>query len=177
MGICYYKKYGFCPYLFTPERHPRRIRTLQQNNSNRFNIIQELSKVFEVYPSFTIPYDINGKIIKKDNKLQKYVHFITEKGNENLVGFRYSKNLTNVSRTLNSSSITTKLIVGAVDSQLVDTGYCTIQTAEDNLGKNNFIFDFSYYTKKGLLNSTMVEAELYGIGYKKELAYLKGLML
>jgi hypothetical protein len=27
-GVCFYKKYGFCPYLFTPERHPRKIRTL-----------------------------------------------------------------------------------------------------------------------------------------------------
>lgn len=171
--ICYYKKYGFCPFLFNPELHPRRIRTLQQSKSNRFNIIQELSKVFEVYPTFTIPHTPMGKVSIKDGKIEKYVHFITEKGNENLIGFRYTKNLTDINRTLNSDSITTKLIVAAVDSQLSKTGYCTIQAARDNLGKNNFIFDFSYYTKKGLLNPETIEADLYGLNQKNELAYLK----
>ena len=171
--ICYYKKYGFCPFLFNPELHPRRIRTLQQSKSNRFNIIQELSKIFEVYPTFTIPHTPMGKVSIKDGKIEKYVHFITEKGNENLIGFRYTKNLTDINRTLNSDSITTKLIVAAVDSQLSKTGYCTIQAAKDNLGKNSFIFDFSYYTKKGLLNPEMIEADLYGLNKENELAYLK----
>ena len=171
--ICYYKKYGFCPFLFNPELHPRRIRTLQQSKSNRFNIIQELSKVFEVYPTFTIPHTPMGKVSIKDGKIEKYVHFITEKGNENLIGFRYTKNLTDINRTLNSDSITTKLIVAAVDSQLSKTGYCTIQAAKDNLGKNSFIFDFSYYTKKGLLNPETIEADLYGLNKENELAYLK----
>lgn len=171
--ICYYKKYGFCPFLFNPELHPRRIRTLQQSKSNRFNIIQELSKVFEVYPTFTIPHTPMGKVSIKDGKIEKYVHFITEKGNENLIGFRYTKNLTDINRTLNSDSITTKLIVAAVDSQLSKTGYCTIQAARDNLGKNSFIFDFSYYTKKGLLNPKTIEADLYGLNKENEIAYLK----
>jgi hypothetical protein len=104
-----------------------------------------------------------GKVSIKDGKIEKYVHFITEKGNENLIGFRYTKNLTDINRTLNSDSITTKLIVAAVDSQLSKTGYCTIQAARDNLGKNSFIFDFSYYTKKGLLNPETIEADLYGL--------------
>ena len=29
LKFCYYQKYGFCPYLFNKEYHPRRIRTLQ----------------------------------------------------------------------------------------------------------------------------------------------------
>jgi len=56
---------------------------------------------------------------------------------------------------------------------LSKTGYCTIQAAKDNLGKNSFIFDFSYYTKKGLLNPEMIEADLYGLNKENELAYLK----
>ena len=170
--ICYYKKYGFCPYLFSPELHPRRIRTLQQSKSNRFNLIQELSKVFEVYPTFNIPHDEQGKVTIKDNKIEKYVYFITEKGNDNLLGFRYEKNLSNISRTINSDQITTKLFVDAVDSELSPTGYCTIQTAQDNIGKNSYILDFSYYTKKGLLNAETVEADLYGLNYEGELAFL-----
>jgi hypothetical protein len=55
-------------------------------------------------------------------------------------------------------------LVDPVDSEYYDTGYCTIQTAQDNLGKNNYVLDFSYYTQKGLLDPTQIEADLYGIG-------------
>lgn len=164
LDICYYNKFGFCPYLFHTEKHPRRIRTLQQSKSNRFNLIQELSKVFEVYPTFTIKHDEQGKtLINNDNKLEKYVHFITEKGNEQLTGFRYEKNLSDISRTINSQNITTKLFVDPIDSEYYDTGYCTIQTARDNIGKNSYILDFSYYVKNNLLDGKKVEADLYGL--------------
>lgn len=164
LNICYYKKFGFCPYLFSPELHPRRIRTLQQSKSNRFNLIQELSKVFEVYPTFSIIHDERGRVVlDKESNPQKYIHFITEKGNEQLTGFRYEKNLSNISRTIESQSITTKLFVDPIDSEYYDTGYCTIQTANDNIGKNSYILDFSYYTKNGLLNSIDVEKDLYGL--------------
>ena len=173
LGFCYYQKFGFCPYLFEKEKHPRRIRTLQQSKSNRFNLIQELSKVFEFYPAFNTLHEQNGHIKRdEDGRLQKYIYFITEKGNQQLVGYRYEKNLSNISRTNNSDNITTKLLVDPVDSEYYDTGYCTIQTAQDNLGKNNYVLDFSYYTQKGLLDPTQIEADLYGIGQKDELAFL-----
>jgi hypothetical protein len=47
---CFYQKFGYCPFRFKTEKHDRRVRTLSINKSNRFNIIQEISKVFEVYP-------------------------------------------------------------------------------------------------------------------------------
>jgi hypothetical protein len=56
-----------------------------------------------VYPTFTIKHDEQGKtLINNDNKPEKYIHFITEKGNEQLTGFRYEKNLSDISRTINS---------------------------------------------------------------------------
>ena len=173
LHICYYNKFGFCPYLFHTEKHPRRIRTLQQSKSNRFNLIQELSKVFEVYPTFTIKHDEQGKtLINNDNKPEKYIHFITEKGNEQLTGFRYEKNLSDISRTINSQNITTKLFVDPIDSEYYDTGYCTIQTARDNIGKNSYILDFSYYVKNNLLDSKKVEADLYGLEGEEGQAFL-----
>lgn len=173
LKFCYYQKYGFCPYLFNKEYHPRRIRTLQQSKSNRFNLIQELSKVFEIYPTFTTPHDERGDILSNENgTMQKYVSFITEKGNDQLIGFRYEKNLNNINRTSNSNSITTKLLVDAIDSEYYDTGYCTIQTAQDNLSKNSYILDFSYYTKQGLLDPITTEADLYGLNIENELAFL-----
>lgn len=180
--ICLYQKYGYCPYLFKTEKHCRKIRTLNGEKSNRFNLTQELSKVFEIYPMYWIEHDERGKvpteIITKNGKayerMKKQIFYITEKGVENKLGFRYEKNLSNISRTIKSDSIVTKLYVEDVDSDLSPTGLCTIKTAEDNPSKDNFILDFSYYTTKGILDKDMVNNDLYGkdsndMGYLKQL--------
>lgn len=169
---CYYQKYGICPYRFTTEKHPRRIRTLEQSKSNRFNLIQEISKIFECYPQFNIEYDTNGKVLLDDEgKMKKHISFITEKGSENYSGFRYEKNLSGMSRSVDSSTFTTKLYVETVDSQLTETGICSIQTAPDNIGKNAYVLDFTYYTDKGLLNKEQTQRDVWGID-STDLAFL-----
>jgi hypothetical protein len=107
----------------------------------------------------------------------KRIYYITEKGKENKLGFRYEKNLENISRTIISDKITTKLYVLDTDSEISRTGLCSIKTAEDNPSKDSFIIDFSYYITKGLLNKEITEADLYGknendMGYLKTLGYL-----
>lgn len=169
---CLYQKTGYCPYRFNTEKHPRRIRTLSQEKSNRFNIIQEASKVFEFYPYFYIEYDRNGKVkLDEDGKMKKHVCFLTEKGTEQPLGFRYEKNLSSITRTLNSESLTTRLYVENVDSELSSSGLCSIETAEDNIGKNSYIMNFSYYTQMGMLNEEQVKRDLYGID-KGDFAFL-----
>lgn len=184
---CYYQKFGYCPYRFTPEKHCRRVRTLKGEKSNRFNLIQETSKIFECYPIFYIKHDSNGKVIKnKDGTLDKEIFYMTEKGSENKLGFRYEKNLSNITKTIESDKIVTKLYVLDVDSDLSATGLCSIKTAEDNPTQDSFIIDFSYYLKQGMLDYKTVEEDLYGIsstgtitssnnkvpqGYLKQLGY------
>lgn len=175
-GICLYQKYGYCPYLFKTQKHCRKIRTLTGEKSNRFNLTQELSKSFEVYPVYYIYHDKNGKVIYENGKPKKIMFYITEKGIENKLGFRYEKNLSNISRSKNSSEIVTKLYVLDVDSDLSPTGLSSIRTAEDNPSKDNYIIDFSYYIKQGLLNEERTNADLYGendndLGFLKKLGY------
>ena len=169
---CIYQKLGKCPYRFQTEKHPRRIRTLEQSKSNRFNLIQELSKVFECYPQFYIEFDTNGRILLDENgKMKKHVFFMTEKGADQYAGFRYEKNLSSISRTVDSNSLTTKMYVESVDSDLTDSGLCTIQTAADNIGRNAYVLNFSYYTTKGLLNPIQTQRDVFGIE-KGDLAFL-----
>lgn len=161
---CFYQKFGYCPFRFPTEKHDRRIRTLSINKSNRFNIIQQTSKVFEVYPQFYIEHKSNGSIIKDENdEYLKKVFYIREKGKENKIGFRYEKNLKDISRSIVSDKIVTKLYVLDVDSDLSKTGLCSIKTAEDNPSKDSFIIDMSYYIAKGMLDGDEVEQDLYGI--------------
>ena len=183
-GVCMYQKYGYCPYRFQTQKHCRKIRTLNGEKSNRFNLTQELSKVFEIYPIYYTEHEENGKVItdlveengKQYKKMRKKVFYITEKGVENKLGFKYTKNLSNISRTFDSKEIVTKLYVEDVDSELSKTGLCSIKTAEDNPSKDSYIIDFSYYIMRGLLNKETTEADLYGIdnsdiGYLKQLGY------
>ncbi|MGM9858956.1 MAG: hypothetical protein ACI311_06910 [Bacilli bacterium] len=176
---CLYQKYGYCPYLFETQKHCRKIRTLNGEKSNRFNLTQELSKIFEVYPMYYSEHLENGKIvtdkIKDDNekvydKMRKKVFYITEKGKENKLGFRYEKNLSNISRTFDSKEIVTKLYVEDVDSELSSTGLCSIKTAPDNPSKDSYIIDFSYYILKGLLDKQSTENDLYGSGDKNDIS-------
>ena len=191
--ICLYQKYGYCPYLFETEKHCRKIRTLNGEKSNRFNLTQELSKVFEIYPIYWTEHYENGKI-KTDTvecdeetkslygtdtyeRMRKKLFYIREKGMENKLGFRYEKNLSSISRDIKSDQIVTKLYVSDVDSELSKTGLCSIKTAEDNPSKDSFIINFNYYTTKGILDKNMVDADLYGKGegdqgYLKQLGYL-----
>ena len=173
--ICMYQKYGYCPYLFKTEKHCRKVRTLNGEKSNRFNLTQELGKVFEVYPQYYIEHNSNGSI-KGDinNRPIKDLFYITEKGSENKIGFRYEKNLADISRTIVSDQIVTKLYVEDNDSELSKTGMCSIKTAEDNPSKDNFIIDLSYYIKQGMLEQDQVYEDLYGIN-NKEKGYLKQL--
>jgi phage-related protein len=83
----------------------------------------------------------------------KKVYYITEKGKDNIYGFRYGKNLSNISRDIISDKIVTKLYVNDVDSEYSKTGLCSIKTAEDNPSKDSFIIDLSYYAVKGMLSA------------------------
>ena len=191
--ICLYQKYGYCPYMFTSEKHCRKVRTLNGEKSNRFNLTQELSKVFEIYPIYWTEHYDNGKIVTDTvraseeeeailgkthyEKMRKKLFYIKEKGMENKLGFRYEKNLSNISRDIKSDQIVTKLYVSDVDSDLSKTGLCSIKTAEDNPSKDSFVINFDYYTTKGILDKSSVDADLYGKGegdqgYLKQLGHL-----
>lgn len=173
--LCMYQKYGYCPYLFQTEKHCRKVRTLKQEKSNRFNLTQELSKVFEIYPVYWTRFNSQGKILFDENgSMDKRIFYITEKGKENKLGFRYEKNLSNITRTLKSDQIVTKLYVEDVDSEFSNTGLCSIKTAPDNVSKDNFIIDMSYYVTKGILDEEQLERDLYG-KEEGDLAYLKQL--
>ena len=170
--FCMYQKYGYCPYLFQSEKHCRKIRTLKGEKSNRFNLTQEIGKVFKMYPCYWINHEENGKTKTKEREdkngekyemLDKRVYYITEKGKENKLGFRYEINLSNISRTIKSDQIVSKLYVQDVDSSLSKTGLSSIKTASDNISKDSFIIDFSYYINKCILHYIFQRIKCMGL--------------
>ena len=173
---CMYQKYGYCPYLFESEKHCRKVRTLKAEKSNRFNLTQEISKIFEAYPIYWNNHSDTGKIKKSiiDNieVMDKKIFYIKEKGKKNQLGFRYGINLSDITRNIKSDQIVTKLYVLDVDSQIPPTGLCTIKLAEENPSRDNYIIDFSYYIAKNILSEEEVTRDLYGIDIG-DMAYYK----
>ena len=160
-----------------------KYRTLKQEKSNRFNLTQQLSELFHVYPVYGINYYPNGKVKKKlydDNgdeitnsnytnkyvsyfKRDKYLYYTDQKGGENKYGFKYGHNLNSISRSVDSTNIVSKMFVPDNLNQYAKDGICTISRAKDNLGKDNYILRFDYFVNRNKITREQVDEDLYGI--------------
>jgi len=65
---------------------------------------------------------------------------------DNYAGFKYGINLKDNNRTLDSEQIVTKIIVKDNNCEYAENGFCSIARANDNPIKENFIYNFDYYT-------------------------------
>lgn len=149
-----------------------KIRSITGKNSNRFNLLQSLAETFECWIKFEIEHDEEtGRIIYKNGIPQKWVTFVSEIGVETGIGFVYGIDLKTISRTINSDSITSKVIVSQNNNEYGKDGFCTIARASENYPKVDYILNFDYYITQGLLSQGQINKDLYssveqiGIGY------------
>ena len=99
---------------------------------------------------------------KETRKRQdKEVIFYGEILEDNPLGFKYGINLKDVTRTLDSEQIATKIIVKNNSNEYADNGFCSIARAKDNPTKENFLYNFDYYIKQGILNESILNNDLY----------------
>ena len=165
-----------------------KYRTLKQEKSNRFNLTQELSKLFQVYPCYDIDYYANGKVKKKlydennneitiDNytsqavqysKRVKTLYYSDRTENENKYGFKYGHNLNSISRVIDSANVISKMFVTDNLSQYAKDGICTIARAADNIGKDTYIFNFDYFVDRQLVKKDQITQDLYSADTVKD---------
>ena len=87
---------------------------------------------------------------RRQNKkvvLREYV------GKDNFAGFKYGINLNTIERTINSDEIVTKLYVTPAQSEYVDEGSVAIGYASMNPSGEQYILNFDYYYKQGLITN------------------------
>ena len=190
-----------------------KIRSITASESNRFNLLQNLSETFECWCSFDIKHKETGEILLEESqgngmiisggtasttlndsslysagsstevldkgvlysggsssekaqsatqyRQQKFVTFHKRIGQKQHAGFRYGINLKGIKRSLDSGGLATKLIVKNNTNEFAENGSCNISLAASNPSGENFILDFSYYIKQGLLNYENFYRELY----------------
>lgn len=141
----------------------KKVRTLIAEKSNRFNLLQELSTLFEGYIRYNINYDKEGNILRdSEGRLEKSLTFSEEVGQKIGSGFHYSVNLSGITKTLNSEQIISKLWVEPSESVVSETGLIAIEDAPQNKLGTPFIYDFSYYINKGIIDKKQYDRDYYG---------------
>ena len=139
-----------------------KIGTIRSSQSNRFNILQDIAETFECWVRFNVSHDETGAITRDNNgRLNKYVSIIREIGTETGINFVYGIDLQGIQRTIKSSSISTKTIVPPNENPLGEAGFCAIGRSPSNYPRTNFIYNFDYYINQGLLESSVLQYDLY----------------
>lgn len=106
-------------------------------------------------------YNINS-LYEFYYKPNKKVYFYEQLDEINYAGIKYGVNLNSISRTVDSEKIITKMIVKNNSNKYAKNGFCTISRAEDNGSKLNYILNFDYYIRQGILNKAEIVKDLYG---------------
>lgn len=146
-----------------------KIGTINEKESNRFNLLQTIAETFQAWVKFRIDHEDNGAIKFINGIPQKYVYFVSEVGVDTGISFEYGIDLKTISRTIDSDKIATKVIIKPNNNEFAPHGYCSIQQTNQNYSKENFILNLDYYTQQGLLDRSVIYDDLYNtqqsIGY------------
>ena len=136
--------------------------TIEESQSNRFNILQSIAEAFECWIRFEILHDDEGYMLYEDGAPCKYIQVKKELGRDTGLTFVYGIDLSDITRTLKSSSIATKTIVQSNENEYGEQGFCTIARSTQNYLRENYILNFDYYIQQGLLDNDTIYEDLYG---------------
>lgn len=149
---------------YTPYFDPYSAARIQisASESNCFNILQDIAENSQSWVKFTIKHEATGHIQKDNGKPIKQISFHKFVGKKNYAGFKYGINLKSIQRTVESNQLTTKLIVKPNSNEFAENKQCAIGKAPSNPIKEDFIYNFDYYIKQGMLSSDLIFEDLYG---------------
>lgn len=142
-----------------------KVRTIYGQQSNRFNLLQELAETFKCWARFKIYHNADGSIERDEKgKPKKTVYFSEKIGQQLSYGFTYGIDLNTICRTQSSSELVTKTIVLANYNENAPNGTCSIVDSEENYPRENFVLNFDYYVNHGLLDGEALNRDLYYSG-------------
>lgn len=162
------KKDEYLNAVMTQEK----IRSLEAENSNRFDLLQKIAELFECQIEFVVDHEENGTPEYWDwegmddgwiVRPSRYIRIKSLNTSKLGFGFSYGIDLKSIRRTLQSDQITTKMIVPGTANDCATAGFCTIERSTLNFPRVNFILNFNYYISQGLIDKTEVSRDLYSI--------------
>lgn len=158
------KRYGDSLQYKPKYNNYEKIGTINEKESNRFNILQSIAETFQAWVKFRIDHNSNGatKFIK--GIPQKFVYFVPEIGQETGISFEYGIDLKTIRRTLDSDQLATKIIVLNNSNEFGKNGFCSIARSIENPTRENFIINLNYYTQQNLIDAEELAKDLYSAG-------------
>lgn len=146
-------------------------RSIDVQESNYFNNTAALAEMFEVWVSYNVTHTQDGHIwtdptTGEPEKIVYFSQFAPTDLPYNQAGFKYGVNLNSIVREIDSSQLTTKVIVKANSQEFATDGSTSITRSRENPSGENEIYNFNYYINQGLLTLNQVLADLYGFTSK-----------
>lgn len=149
------------PVDWTTERVPMRYvetremtRLVDINESNLYNITQDLAEKFNVFCRYQYLYDSNYNIIGRI--IVFYNNFLQE--DKDVITLMYPNSASRIMREMDSTDVSTKMFVRSVDSDELYTGIVSLLDCEANPTREDYLMNFDYLYETGVITKEQFEA-------------------
>lgn len=129
-------------------------RMVTADKSNLYNLTQTIAEAFQVHCKYEYTYDENYHITSRT--IVFYNHFFQEE--KGAMSFTYPYSSSKITRTSDCSNLTTKMYVLTTDNDKTVAGYNTIMNASSNPTSEDYILNFDYMLKRGVISQDQYDA-------------------
>lgn len=144
------------------EGYKEKWRPMDAEESNKYNLTQDLAEKFGVYCKYVYEHDKNYRITAR--RVIFYNNFIEE--DKGPIDINYKYHTSSISREMDCTDLVTKMYIKAVDDDLSESGKITIMDVDANKSKEDYLLNFDYVHAVGAIDD---EAYNYIETYEKEM--------
>ena len=130
------------------EGYKEKERLVDLEESNIYNLTQDLAEAFGIYCKYVYEHDENYRITAR--KIVFYNSFIEE--GKGPIDINYKYNTTSISREMDGTDIVTKMYVRPVDSDVSASGLITIMDVGANKSLEDYVLNFDYLYSIGAID-------------------------
>ena len=146
------------------EKQRIKARYIDCQNSNKYNITQDIAQAFGVFCRYEYKTDLNGKFVRewtdKDGNTwtgKKVIFYNKAIKSENPYVIDYEKNLQTIERKSEGGNIYSKLYVKPIEASNMTNGYVTIADVAANPTYDEFILNFDYLKNVGAVKDWQLQ--------------------
>ena len=129
------------------EEYKEKERLVDLQESNIFNLTQDLAQTFEVFTRYQYLYDDNYHICGR--RIIFYNNYIREE--EGIIDISYPYEASQITRSIDAVDVTTKMYVRPVTEESSESGLLSITEVDANKTKEDYLFNFDYLYSIGAI--------------------------
>ena len=130
-----------------------KIKAVESSESNRYNLLQEIAKVFEVFTKYKYYYDDNYHIIGR--KVIFYNSYNNDK--KEAIDLTYGYNTSQISREIDSMDLVTKMYIKPMKDSGTYLGEIKLSDSLANKTLEEYLLNFDYLYKIGTIAKDQYE--------------------